>query len=330
MGTELATTTTQAIAAPTDLGREQVELIKRTICKGATDDELALFVQTSNRLRLDPFARQIFAVKRWDSKAGREIMSIQVSIDGFRLVAERTGRYAPGRPTEYVERDGQLVSATAYVKKMAGGVWHEVAETAHWSEYVQTTKDGRPTAMWSRMPHVMLAKCAESRALRRAFPAELAGVYTDDEMQQSAPAEAAPQHVAVIDVQPEPAAVSAVRETFPGSIVTHPIPEDEAARIKAIELDKETLSEDVALLRSAVEDLAGAGDENKEARRLVFLEFGCSSRANAKNPYDKFLTLSHSDRQSIVRLIDHKIDMKRTGMKLPDWAGPERQPGQEG
>lgn len=206
MGTELATTATQAIAAPTDLGREQVELIKRTICKGSTDDELALFVQTSNRLRLDPFARQIFAVKRWDSKAGREIMSIQVSIDGFRLVAERTGRYAPGRPTEYVERDGQLVSATAYVKKMAGGVWHEVAETAHRSEYVQTTKDGRPTAMWARMPHVMLAKCAESRALRRAFPAELSGVYTDEEMQQGAPAEAAPQHVAVIDVQPEPAA----------------------------------------------------------------------------------------------------------------------------
>lgn len=48
------------------------------------------------------------------------------------------------------------------------------------------------------------------------------------------------------------------------------------------------------------------------------------------NPYDKFLTLSHSDRQSIVRMIDHKIDMKRTGMKLPEWAGPERQPGQEG
>lgn len=124
-------------------------------------------------------------------------------------------------------------------------------------------------------------------------------------------------------------AVAAVREAFPGAIVTHPIPEDEAARIKAKELDAETLSEDVALLRSAVEDLAGGGDEHKEARRAVYLEFGCSSRANAKNPLDKYMTMSHADRQSIVRMIDNKIEIKRNGMKLPEWMG-DRQPGQEG
>lgn len=166
---------------------EKMQLLKDTICKGATSDEFQLFIHVCKKTGLDPFMRQVYPVKRWDSALKREAMTIQVGIDGYRLIADRTGRYAPGRETTYTyDKDGNLHSATAYVKKQTNdGTWHEISATAFYSEYVGTTKDGSPTTMWRTKKHIMLGKCAEANALRKAYPAELSGVYTSEEMSQA-------------------------------------------------------------------------------------------------------------------------------------------------
>ena len=157
---------------------DQVKLIKSTIAKNATDDELQLFLYQAQKTGLDPLAKQIHFVKR----AGQ--MTIQTAIDGFRAIAARTGQHAGTSDGIFEVQKGvdRPSKATVIVKKIVQGLVSEFSATARWDEYFPGEKQG---FMWKKMPYTMLEKCAEAKALRKAFPEDLSGVYTDDEMQQA-------------------------------------------------------------------------------------------------------------------------------------------------
>lgn len=214
MSTELTTTTPGQIRAMT--ADDQLDLIRNTFAKGATEDEFRLFIEVAKRKGLDILSRQIHLVKRWDKKTGREVCEIQTGIDGYRLMAERTGRYEGQSGPFWCGPDGQWVDvwlANEPPRAAKIGVWRTNCREPFWavalySEYCQTYQDKatgqlRPNPMWAKMPAAQLAKCAEALALRKAFPSEMSGIYTSEEMAQASN---------VIDVTPSSPAPSAPTE----------------------------------------------------------------------------------------------------------------------
>ncbi len=180
------------------LSRTQIQLIKTTIAKGASDDELRLFIQVCKGANLNPFLKQVHLVPRWDSREGKYVRAIQVSIDGFRSIAESSGAYAGNddpifdweQEIEYmVGREKKKLTiptkATVTVYKIVEGQRYPFNATARWSEYYPGEKMG---FQWHIRPFLMLGKCAEALALRKAFPKLLSGMYAQEEMERGSEA----------------------------------------------------------------------------------------------------------------------------------------------
>lgn len=190
MSTDLAITATQ-----TTWSNAQVAALAQLGVQDASPEDLAVFLHQAQRTGLDPFARQIYMIGRWDSRSGRMRQTIQTSIDGFRVVAARraadmgvplsisAARLADPRTGEWREvlPTGVLPLAAKVTVRLGDGTFEAVALM---EEYQQRGKGGTPMGLWGRMPTTMLAKCAEALALRKACPMDLSGLYTVDEMTQ--------------------------------------------------------------------------------------------------------------------------------------------------
>lgn len=165
-----------AVVPPTTVTDDDLRVLKETLNADLTTPELRLFALVAQRSGLDPFAKQIFAVKR------KGKVTFQTSQEGYLSIAARTGEYDGCDEPEY----GPLVGTPphpewATVRVYRKGMSKGVAATAFWSEYVPTDND----FMWRKMPRVMLAKVARVAALRLAFPYVYADLYSEDEMAQA-------------------------------------------------------------------------------------------------------------------------------------------------
>lgn len=180
------------------LAPERLQLLKNTIARGTTDDEFQLFVHVCKTRRIDPFSKLIYPVKRYDSKLQQEVMALQSSIDYFRLAAERTGMYAGQLGPQWCGDDGDWKDVwlaktqprAARVGVLRKDFQEPLWAVALWDGYAQTyfnrkSQSDELAPFWKRMGPLMLAKCAEALALRRAFPEDLAGLYVGEEMDQA-------------------------------------------------------------------------------------------------------------------------------------------------
>lgn len=205
----LATPQRRTMRPPLSFSNDERQMIRDSFMLGASEGEARALIAIAEHMRLDPFKRQIHFVQRWNKDAGKMIWAFQTSIDGFRSMAEDTGEFIGSDEPEFTfeetvnpetgEPTGkrELVARVRVYRKDFDKPFVGVAR---YTEFVQTTKEGRPNSMWARAPRNMLAKCAEAQAFRKAFPQDLAGVYSDDEVRDER--DVSPPSVVRGDVRP--------------------------------------------------------------------------------------------------------------------------------
>lgn len=200
----------------TEFNEAQMAALQQLGLRGASRADAAVFFHQAVRTGLDPFARQIYMIER----KGKQ--TIQTGIDGFRLVARRavqaSGEAFGYEDTVWCGTDGQWTDvwlkkeppAAAKVTVIRNG--QRFPAVALFEEYAGRKGDGSLTQMWQTKGALMLAKCAEALALRKAFPQDLSGLYTSDEMQQAG--NPAPQPAPAVTGAPRAARQDAAGQTL--------------------------------------------------------------------------------------------------------------------
>jgi phage recombination protein Bet len=188
----------------------QLATIQRTLAADCTTSEFDLFIEFAKAKRLDPFSRQISAIVFSKNNPEKRRMSIIVTQDGCRVLAQRCGDYRPSEDEPVYVYKNDLKSDTNPLgiekctvtlwKQDKQGTWHKVNGTAFWDEFCASreiwamddvSQRRKPTGKfevdgtWKKMPRLMIAKCATMQALRAGWPETFSGVYAEEEMDKA-------------------------------------------------------------------------------------------------------------------------------------------------
>jgi phage recombination protein Bet len=187
--------------------RRQIELVRRTVARGCTDAEFEEFIAVAALSGLDPMRRQIRPLILSPDDLSRRRMIPWTTIDGLRSIAARQGDYRPMETAPIIECDPALIDprrnpagivrAEVRAWKYRDQTWFPVCGEAWWDEYAPLRPEKSGDAAdaegaaqedlvldrhWARMGRVMIAKCAEAQALRRGWPDNTAGLYSEEEL----------------------------------------------------------------------------------------------------------------------------------------------------
>lgn len=166
----------------------KLDLIRKTVCGALNQPQFDLFMSVAKARGLDPVLNQIHAVVRKvkiskNPDKYEDRMTIQVGIDGFRLIAARTGEFVGCDETIFkYDKDNNVIEAKVTVYRLVQGHKASFTGVAYWEEFYPGDQQG---FMWNSKPKTMLGKCAEAQALRKAFPNDLSGVYEPAEIEKS-------------------------------------------------------------------------------------------------------------------------------------------------
>jgi phage recombination protein Bet len=261
---------------------ERIKPLKDALGIGnLTDGEMQVFALVARYTGLDPFTKQIYAIKRGNK------VTHQTGIDGYRSTAERTGQYAGSEEAEFEPCEcgsddsppvhpktarvvvNRILSNGHVVKQVGKARWHELKPKHTKGDW------GFQDDMWWKMPENQLAKCAEADGLRKAFPRVLGGVYITDEMQGADTIEGEAREVsekpAPVTVADRIAARRAAAEA--PAIVIEPTPQEAAS-----EPSVETEEAEAAPMSEATEAPAGEAESPGKASPVA-------NRCGSESPY---------------------------------------------
>mgnify|MGYP000939971930 CR=1 FL=1 len=186
----------------TGFDSQQIAVLKSSYAKSLDPTEFQVYLATASHLKLNPFAREIYAIKYGGQ------MSLVTSIDGYRKMSARSGRFlgvtngrlfvrlSDGSTTtvpheEYDPDNHKIISGTIGIRVL--DYPEPVEATATMKAY------HKPTPNWKDMPDIMILKCAEAAAHRKAallpdpgINANVGQVYIEEEIAN------------YVDVQPQP------------------------------------------------------------------------------------------------------------------------------
>lgn len=176
--------------------RELLDVLRSSLYPGAGNDSLGLVISYCAAAKLDVMQKPVHIVPMWNSAAGKMVDTIMPGIALYRITAARSGVLAGITEPEYGPDVTEAIGGVSVTfpqwcrvtvkRRLLTGELAEFTSREFWKENYATKggkeKSPAPNAMWAKRPYAQIAKCAESQALRRAFP-EMCSAPTAEEME---------------------------------------------------------------------------------------------------------------------------------------------------